>query len=125
MDLRAIAKDADDGLSAVLSQGDIEAALDFYTEDCRMMAPGTPMTLGKDEVRGLLQKLAGKSLSIRYEQIKVESVGDGTILSLGRGIGTLDGEPVHSKHILLLREGADGEWRIEVDIYNFDEPGAA
>lgn len=123
MDIHQIAKDADDRLAAVLSAGDVEAALDYYTDDCRMMPPGSPMTVGKDEVRKLVAGLAGKSLSIRYEQIIVDRLGDGTIMSLGRGIGTLDGQSIHSKHILILRQDPDGEWRILVDIYNFDEPG--
>ena len=62
-----------------------------------------------------------KELSIQYEQIQVETVADGTIMSLGRGVGTLEGQSIHTKHILLLRQDPDGEWRISVDIYNFDE----
>jgi uncharacterized protein (TIGR02246 family) len=123
MDLRQIAKEADDRLAVALSAGDIDAALDLYTEDCRMMPPGSPMTVGRQQVRQLVQGLVGKSLTIRYEQVRVERVGDGTIMSLGRGIGSLEGASIRSKHILLLRRDPDGVWRIAVDIYNFDEPG--
>lgn len=42
MDLLQIAKEADDRLAAALSAGDIDAALELYTEDCRMMPPGVP-----------------------------------------------------------------------------------
>ena len=122
MDLLQIAKEADDRLAAALSAGDIEGALDLYTEDCRMMPPGGPMTVGRQEVRRLVQGLIGKSLTIRYEQVRVEQVADGTIMSLGRGVGSLEGASIHSKHILLLKKDPDGVWRIAVDIYNFDEP---
>ena len=122
MDLLQIAKEADDRLAAALSAGDIEGALDIYTEDCRMMPPGGPMTVGRQEVRRLVQGLIGKSLTIRYEQVRVEQVADGTIMSLGRGVGSLEGASIHSKHILLLKKDPDGVWRIAVDIYNFDEP---
>ena len=122
MDLLQIAKEADDRLAAALSAGDIDGALDIYTEDCRMMPPGGPMTVGRQEVRRLVQGLIGKSLTIRYEQVRVEQVADGTIMSLGRGVGSLEGASIHSKHILLLKKDPDGVWRIAVDIYNFDEP---
>ena len=122
MDLLQIAKEADDRLAAALSAGDIDGALDLYTEDCRMMPPGGPMTVGRQEVRRLVQGLIGKSLTIRYEQVRVEQVADGTIMSLGRGVGSLEGASIHSKHILLLKKDPDGVWRIAVDIYNFDEP---
>ena len=123
MDLLQVAKEADDRLADALSAGDIDAALELYTEDCRMMPPGGPMTVGRQQVRRLVQGLIGKSLTIRYEQVRVERVADGTIMSLGRGIGSLEGVSIHSKHILLLRKDPDGVWRIAVDIYNFDEPG--
>ena len=122
MDLLQIAKEADDRLAAALSAGDIDGALYLYTEDCRMMPPGGPMTVGRQEVRRLVQGLIGKSLTIRYEQVRVEQVADGTIMSLGRGVGSLEGASIHSKHILLLKKDPDGVWRIAVDIYNFDEP---
>lgn len=123
MDAERIAREADEALAAALSGGDIETALGMYAEDCRMMPPGGPMTVGRDAVRDLVGGLMGKSLSIRYEQIQVERISGELIMSLGRGLGTLDGEPIHSKHILLLRRDGDGVWRIAADIYNFDEPG--
>lgn len=125
MDKQKIAKDADDRLAAALSSGDVETALDYYTEDCLIMPPGRAMTVGRSEVRKLIEGLAGKELSIQYEQIQVETVADGTIMSLGLGVGTLESQSIHTKHILLLRQDPDGEWRIAVDIYNFDEPGLA
>ena len=125
MDKQKIAKDADDRLAAALSSGDVGTALDYYTEDCLIMPPGGAMTVGRAEVRKLIEGLAGKELSIQYEQIQVETVADGTIMSLGRGVGTLESQSIHTKHILLLRQDPDGEWRIAVDIYNFDEPGLA
>ena len=123
MDAGQIAREADEALAAALSGGDIEGALGMYSEDCRMMPPGGPMTVGREAVRDLVGGLMGKSLSIRYEQIQVERISGDLIMSLGRGLGTLDGEAVHSKHILLLRRDGDGVWRIAADIYNFDEPG--
>ena len=123
MDAMQIAVDADAALADALSSGDLERAIGMYTADCRMLPPGGPMTVGRDGVRGLVSGLMGKSLTIRYEQIQVEQISEQLIMSMGRGIGTLGGEPIHSKHILLLRREVDGVWRLAADIYNFDEPG--
>jgi len=115
------ARKLDDKLAAALSSGNVEAAMALYADDVRILPPDEPMVTGKCQLRPLIEALTGSGLKIRYEQIDVQSCGD-TIISLGRGIGTLKGKEIRTKHILILKKEQDGEWRISADSYSFDAP---
>jgi uncharacterized protein (TIGR02246 family) len=98
-----------------------------FTEDGLLMAPGAPLTSGREAVERYYQAIFDQyvtGLESGYEDVSVS--GD---LAYGRGFAKVmlianDGrDTVHStaKYINILRRQPDGSWLTTHDIWNADE----
>ncbi len=109
-----------DAWEAALNGKDIDALVDLYTQDARLMPPGGEMTSGHDGVRAAF----GAMIDAGYSGVTtiVEATVSGDV---GYIVGTFaiaaGGEPLDTgKYIEVWHRGDDGQWRIADDIFNHD-----
>jgi uncharacterized protein (TIGR02246 family) len=122
---RAAIMSVDSAWLAAAQARDVEATLDFWTEDARVIAPGEPPYIGHDAIRGMLTRgfnTRGFAITWRTSDVVVAPSGDvaysfGTnaviVPNPNGGLDTLKGQGV-----VLWRKNAAGRWRSAVDIWN-------
>jgi len=114
-----------DAWEAGLNAGDLDAFVDLYTSDARILAPNREMASGADAIRAEFGAMIDAGLRVNLTSIEAEVSGN-----MGHNVGTyklMDGDTVadSGKFIETWQRGDDGQWRISNDIYNSDRPIAA
>ena len=109
-----------DGWERALNAKDIDALVDLYTTDTRILAPNRKMAQGQDAVRAEFGAMIDAGLS--GDLTSVEAMASGNI---GYNVGTYTltaGDEVvdTGKYTEIWHRGDDGEWRIASDIWNSD-----
>lgn len=109
---------------AALNAKDIDAIAALYTEDARLLAPNTAMTVGTDGVRAEFGAMIDAGLGVKLTSVEAIVSGDvghhvGTYV-LSAGDETVD----VGKFVETWERGSDGVWRISNDIYNSDKPAS-
>ena len=109
-----------DAWEAALNSKDIDALVNLYAEDARLLPPGGAMSVGHDGVR------AAFGAMIDAGQSGVTTIVEATVSgNVGYIVGTFvveaGGEQVGAgKYIETWHRGNDGAWRIANDIFNND-----
>ncbi len=109
-----------DAWAEALNAKDIDALVDLYTSDARVLPPNNKMQSGSDAVRAEFGAMIDAGLAGELTSIEALVFGD-----TGYNVGTFtlrDGDQVvdTGKFIETWRRGDDGAWRISNDIYNSD-----
>jgi ketosteroid isomerase-like protein len=109
-----------DAWDDALNAKDIDALVELYTSDARVLPPNNKMQTGRDAVRAEFGAMIDAGLGGELTSIETTVYGD-----IGYNVGTFsirDGDQVvdTGKFIETWRRGDDGVWRISNDIYNSD-----
>ena len=109
-----------DGWEQALNAKDIDALVDLYTTDTRVLAPNRKMAQGRDAVRAEFGAMIEGGLSGDLTSVETMVAGD-----IGYNVGTYTltaGDEVvdTGKFTEIWHRGDDGEWRIASDIWNSD-----
>jgi uncharacterized protein (TIGR02246 family) len=109
-----------DAWESALNAKDVDALVDLYTDDARLLPPDGEMTSGRDGVRAAFGGMI--DAGIGGETTRVETTVSGDV---GYIVGTFNltsGEQVlgTGKYIETWRRGDDGLWLIANDIFNHD-----
>jgi len=109
-----------DTWEAALNAKDVDALVELYTTDARLMPPNNEAMSGHDAVRSMFGGMIDAGMS--GELITVEAMVSGDI---GYRVGTYqlqsDDEVVDTgKFMETWRRDKDGQWRIVNDIWNSD-----
>ena len=114
---------------AAVHAGDGKAVAALFTDDGVEMPPNHEMLKGRPAIEkynvGFLS-----SMSVKLSLTEIESSASGnTAHDVGSYSQTITpkqagGKPItdRGKYIVLLRRGADGQWRLKYAIYNSDLP---
>ena len=110
---------------AALNAADIDALVDFYTTDARVLPPNGKIKGGSAGVRAEFAGMIDAGLGIELSSIEATVSGD-----IAYNVGTFTlraGDELVDvgKFIETWQRGDDGQWRISNDIYNSDGPLAA
>ncbi|MDH3305458.1 MAG: DUF4440 domain-containing protein [Gammaproteobacteria bacterium] len=105
---------------AALNAGDIDALVELYTSDARVLPPNEKMRSGSDAVRAEFGAMIEAGLGGTTTILDARVSGD-----MGYIVGTFvikaGDEVVDSgKYIETWRRDTDGKWRISNDIFNSD-----
>lgn len=109
------------------NEGNAAGIADHFTDDAYLMAPGKPVSRGRDAVRKYYQAIFDQyktSLESHYEEVEVS--GD---LAYGRGFAKVilypksGGDSLLStaKYLNILKKQADGTWKTTHDVWNNNE----
>jgi len=105
---------------AALNAKDIDALVELYTTDARVLPPNRKMSSGHDAVRAEFGAMIDAGLGGELTSIEAMVSGD---LGYNVGIYTLRaGDDVvdTGKYMETWRRGDDGQWRMANDIWNSD-----
>lgn len=91
----------------------------FYTEDARYLAPGSPIVKGRAEIARLFREnLAAGPGTVQFVSGDVLEGGD-LVVDVGR-ISGASGRA--AKYVVVYQRQGDGRLKIAVDAYNGDTP---
>ena len=120
---------ADSMVQAAIVERDAERTASFYAEDAVLMPVAEPIVEGRAAILVEWRHvfgIPGFANRARLVDAQPSTAGDlgytrGTYESPMRGP---DGQPLleRGKWVSVWKRGADGQWRIVVDIYNTDTP---
>ncbi len=104
---------------------DIDALVDLYESDARILPPNAEMASGSDALRAEFGAMIDAGLSAELTSVEAMVSGD-----IGYNVGTYTlraGDDVadSGKYMEIWHRGDDGQWRYTNDIWNSDMPVAA
>jgi ketosteroid isomerase-like protein len=104
----------------------LEGWLSFFADDTANVAPGEPISIGKETMRKRLEKEWNPDLKLTWKPAKAD-VADSE--DLGYTFGTWEltgkskkGEPVHltGKYATVWKKQKNGTWKVVLDLGNVD-----
>lgn len=109
-----------DAWEAALNAPDIDALVELYTVDTRVMPPDGVMAAGRDAARAAFGAMIDAGLGATTEIVEAQVSGD-----IGYIVGTYqitagDDVAATGKYTEIWRRDSDGKWRIANDIWNND-----
>lgn len=106
---------------------DVDAVVEFYAEDGRVMPPNAEPAIGRDSVRGVwsaILELPGLDMSFEPAIVKVAESGD-IAYTIGNYQMHYDGDQgrvLDSGKYIDLWEKVDGEWKVRADMFSSNLP---
>ncbi|MBU2676662.1 MAG: DUF4440 domain-containing protein [Gammaproteobacteria bacterium] len=111
-----------DAWEAALNAQDLDALVELYTVDARIMPPNGEISTGRDAVAAEFGAMIDAGLGGTTDIVEAQVSGDlGYIVgtyALSAGDETVD----RGKYTEIWERGNDGQWRIASDIWNSDGP---
>jgi ketosteroid isomerase-like protein len=117
-------------LDRIAAEADLEALLDYVSDDAVFLPPDRPAVVGKAAIEEMYAGLYERfRLEVRHEPRETD-VFDGVIIHRGNATGTMTpiagGEPVSfdNKYLFVIKKRPDGSLKIWRAIYNSNGSGA-
>lgn len=112
--------------AAAIDRGDAAAAAGLYTEDARFLPPNSDAVVGRDAIQAFIRRMIESGAhDFQFMQAEVHVMGE---IAYDRGeiqssVQPEKGEPMTSKSkYLCIWTRENGEWKIDVCIFNSSEP---
>jgi uncharacterized protein (TIGR02246 family) len=119
-----------DQFSAAFNRGDIAAVAAMYSEDAKLMPPGSDLITGRPGIQQFWQ--GARDSGIREATLQVLEVDSSGDLAYERGAATLKlqaggGMTTAStvKYLVIWKRRAGGTWQLALDIWNENAPATA
>ena len=107
-----------------MKKGDVDAVVDLYADDAVILAPQNEIISGKEAITAFWKKaMAGEATFDAVYEVE-EVGGDGMIAyEIGKNVSDYtfpDGDKwqERAKFVVVWKKQADGEWKMQVDIWN-------
>lgn len=104
---------------------DIDALIDLYESDARLLPPNAEMSSGGEALRAVFGAMIDAGLTIDLTSVEAAVSGD---IAYNVGVYTLmsgDTQADVGKYIETWHRGDDGQWRYSNDMFSSDLPVAA
>lgn len=125
MEARQAIEESNANFVQAYNQGDAAACAANYLEDGAMLAPNQPAVLGKQAVegffKGMIEELGGTG---HIEIVDVGAEGDLAYQSAAYSFESSEGSDA-GKFVEVYKRQADGSWKIQLTIFNSDNPPPA
>jgi uncharacterized protein (TIGR02246 family) len=99
-------------------RGDSKAVADLYTEDAKVIAPGSDIASGREAIAAFWQKgIDSGAKEVKLATDRVESAGD---MAYEDGVVTVvgaDGKPSPARYVVVWKRDG-GSWKLHRDIWN-------
>ena len=107
----------DAAFSAGVNAKDTAAVLALYAPDAKVMPPDSPILEGDAAHQVIAGLIAGGASDFVLKETTAYGVGDLAYV-VGTGSFKMGGAPQALKYAEVLRRGADGKWRLVVDMFS-------
>jgi uncharacterized protein (TIGR02246 family) len=117
-DVRAAVEAGNRAFVEAFLAGDARAVAELYTEDARVVAPGSPPAVGRAEIEAFWRGVIASGVKdVALSTAHVEASGglaveDGTVRLVAA-----DGAVNESRYVVVWKR-VDGGWRLHRDIWN-------
>ncbi len=106
------------------SRADAAGLAALYTEDAKLLPPGSPMMTGKEAIQSFWQGAMDMGIKeARLDSVEVESDGN-LACEIGRFALTVQPQGGESSMMtgkyVVVWKNQDGAWKLHVDIWNAD-----
>ena len=107
------------------SRADAAGIAALYTDDAKLLPPGSPMMTGKDAIQSFWQ--GAMDMGIKEAKLEIVAVESADNLAYEVSRFALSGEQQGGESIMLtgkyvvVWKNQDGNWKLHVDIWNTDE----
>jgi ketosteroid isomerase-like protein len=114
---------AANAFSAAYMRGDADSMAALYTEDAAIFPDGPPAIVGTEPIRRYWTLAPNRRITLHVLMTdRIEIVGDiahdyGRFQIAGETDGTAWG-PSFGKYLVVWHRGADGQWRMHLDMWN-------
>jgi uncharacterized protein (TIGR02246 family) len=117
-DVRAAVEAGNAAFVKAFLAGDARAVSELYTQNARVVAPGSPVALGRPEIeafwRGVIES-GVKDVGLTTEHVEASgdlAVEDGSVRLVAK-----DGTVTTQRYVVVWKR-VDGRWRMHRDIWN-------
>ena len=111
-----------DRFSAVVQSHDMSTLDRVYTQNARILPPGSGMIEGREAIKGFWQQ-AIQALGVKAAElttVDAEMLGD-EVFEIGRAdLTTSDGQALTVKYVVRWKQES-GDWKWHVDIWNANQ----
>ena len=117
-DVRAAVEAGNRAFVELFLKGDARGVAGLYTENARVVAPGSPVAIGRPEIelfwRGVIESEV-KDVALSTEHVEPSgelAVEDGTVRLVAK-----DGTVTVQRYVVVWKR-VDGQWKLHRDIWN-------
>jgi len=117
-DVRAAVEAGNRAFVAAFLAGDARAVSTLYTQNARVVAPGSPLAIGRPEIeafwRGVIES-GVKDVALATEHVESSgdlAVEDGTVRLVAK-----DGTVNVDRYVVVWKQ-VDGRWKLHRDVWN-------
>jgi uncharacterized protein (TIGR02246 family) len=105
-----------ESFAAAINAGDVEGAIDLWSEDAAIVRPDGEMVRGREAVAGVLRALIGNGTNVQIEVKRLFVAGDAALATGILRLSVPGHEPYEDdSSIVLYTRGQDGAWRVAID----------
>lgn len=111
---------ANDRFMEAFGHQDADAIAELYTDDARLLPPGSPAVAGKADIRPFWTNVMG--MGIREAKLETETIEADGGLACEVGRFTLSGDndiSMTGKYVVVWKNR--NGWKLHIDIWNADE----
>jgi uncharacterized protein (TIGR02246 family) len=117
-DVRAAVEAGNRAFVTAFLAGDARAVSELYTEKARVVAPGSPVALGRPEIEALWRGVIESGVKdVALSTGGVEAAGDLAVEDGTVRLVAADGTVTVQRYVVVWKRG-DGRWRLHRDIWN-------
>lgn len=119
MDMKRMLEDFDNAYNEAFNRGDAAGCAAFFTEDVILMAPGEPMTRGRQEFEDIYRSRMAQSTGGTHTNELLQYGVDGDLAYQVGKFAVTGSEPGEQGYFVnVLKRQADGTWKVAVSIFN-------
>lgn len=102
---------------AAMNRGDIDDVMDHYTDDAILLFSDVEPVRGAEAIRRHWESVDDPNRDAKLHTESIEVVGDVAYEVAFYEVESKESSDAsHGKNVVVWRKGADGEWRLKVDI---------
>jgi uncharacterized protein (TIGR02246 family) len=117
-DIRAAIEKANEEFIAAVLRGDAKAAAALYTDDAKVLPPGTRIASGREAITAYWKSTIDVGVKdLKLETVDAEAAGDLAYETGNLTVTSTDGNVTTSRYVVVWKR-AGGRWRLHRDIWN-------
>ncbi len=113
---------ANENFMKLFAAGDVDKFITVYTDDARLLPPGSPVVTGKENLKVLWQGMMDSDITVKLRT--TSAIGYGK-MAVEEGVVDIleDDEVVDQLKYIIIWKKVKGDWKMYQDMWNSATPG--